>query len=145
MRTTVEMLQQQMTIWLVSRKKTYGFEEMVQHATRGVFKGFMENFTDPQRWTWDLTLAMFGRCYTLDYDKLFKVNPRNDGIALQLIVKKDYVIYLFDPDFHFITANPLLTMPVTILALHGSKSDPKFRTVVIKMLRTEELNRLEAP
>ena len=126
-------------------KKTYGFEEIVESATRGWFKGVMENFTDPQLWTWDLTFAMWGRCYTLDYDKLFKVNPRNDGIALQLIVKKDYVIYLFDPDFHFITANPLLTMPVTILALHGSKSDPKFRTVVIKMLRTEELNRLEAP
>ena len=123
--------------------KTYGFEEMVQSATRGFSHNAEENFTDARLWTWDLTLAVVGRCYTLNHDHLLQLNPLTDGILLQLVQKKDYYIYFSEPDFHFIRAWPLLTIPVTMVALHGFESN--YLSVTLKMVRTEELNRPEAP
>ena len=102
-----------------------------------------ENFTDARLWTWDLTLAVVGRCYTLNHDHLLQLNPLTDGILLQLVQKKDYYIYFSEPDFHFIRAWPLLTIPVTMVALHGFESN--YLSVTLKMVRTEELNRPEAP
>ena len=125
--------------------KTYGFEEMIQSATRGAFDRVVEDVTDPQLWTWDVTLAAMGRCYTLNYNQLFKLNPLRDGIVLNLVniqEMNDYYIYLSEPDFYFITANPL-TMPVTMVTLNGMESG--HLSIMLKMVRTEELNRLEAP
>ena len=116
--------------------KTYGFEDMIQYARHGY--SAEEDLSD---WSWDLTFAAVGRCYTLNYDQSFKVNPLIDGIRLQL-VPDDYYIYLSEPDFSFITNTPL-TMPVTMVALHGLESG--HLGVFLKMVRTEELNRLEAP
>ena len=123
--------------------KTYGFEEMIQSATRGFLHNAEENFNDPRLWTWDLTLAVVGRCYTLNHDHLLQLNPLTDGIVLELVQMKDYYVYFSEPDFHFIRANPLLTIPVTMVVLHGFES--RYLSVVLKMVRTEELNRPEAP
>ena len=123
--------------------KTYSFEEMVQSAIRGAFDRVEEDLTDPELWTWDVTFAAMGRCYTLNYDQLLKLNPLKDGIKLQLNKTKDYYIYLSEPDFYFTaTANPL-TMPVTMVTLHGMKSG--HLGIKLNVVRTEELNSLEAP
>ena len=119
--------------------KTFSLEEMVKSTMRGM----NNSVVDPQLWTWDVTFTPLGRCYTLDYDQPFKINPLKDGIALQLLDNNDYYVYLSEPDFHFIRAQPLLTVPVTMVALHGLNSS--LTTIMLKMVRTEELNRLEAP
>ena len=120
---------------------TYGFKDMIQHATHGFSN--VEDLTDPQLWSWDLTFAALGRCYTLDYDQMLKENPLEDGIEFRFVRKNDFYIYLSEPDFHFIRGNPLLTVPVTMVTLHGFES--RVLGVTLKMVRTEELNRLEAP
>ena len=121
--------------------KTFSLEEMIQCAMRGLNQ--VEDLTDPQLWTSDVTFAVLGRCYTLDYDQLFTINPLKDGIALIVVENNDYYIYFSEPDFHFIRAQPLLTVPVTMVALHGLNSS--ITSIMLKMVRTEELNRLEAP
>ena len=124
--------------------KTYGFEEIVQSATRGS-RQIVEDSTNPKLWTWDVTFAAVGRCYTLNYDQLLKLNPSEDGIVLNLvnIQENDYYIYLSEPDFYFTaTANPI-TMPVTMVTMHGMETG--HLSIRLKMVRTEELNRLEAP
>ena len=123
--------------------KTYGFKEMIQSARRGMHGDVVEDFTDSQLWAWDLTFASVGRCYTFNYDQLLKPNPLMDGIFLQLVENNytDY-LYLSEPDFNFISSNPL-SIPVTLVTLHGIESGTL--SVILKMVKTEELNRVEAP
>ena len=123
--------------------KTYSFKEMIQSARRGMYGDVVEDFTDSQLWNWDLTFASVGRCYTFDYDQLLKPNPLIDGIRLQF-VQNNYTdfLYLSEPDFNFISANPL-SMPVTMVTLHGIESGTL--SVILKMVKTEELNRVESP
>ena len=123
--------------------KTYGRKEMIGYARRGVHSVVEDfiDYVDPQLWTWDLTFATLGRCYTLNYDQLLKPNPLTDGIFLQLVNHTDS-LYLSGPGFNFTTANPLM-MPVTFVTLHGIESGTL--SVILKMVKTEELNRVEAP
>ena len=121
--------------------KTYSLEEIVQSATRGL-RQIVEDSTNPKLWTWDVTFAAMGRCYTLNYDELLKLNPLTDNIALQLVPNNDYYIFLSEPDFYFISSTSL-TMPVTMLTLHGMESG--HLGIMLKVVRTEELNRLKAP
>ena len=124
--------------------KTYDGKEMIEYAKRGVYSVVdVEDFIDSQLWTGDLTFATVGRCYTLNYDQLLKPNPLLDGIFLQL-VENNYTafLYLSEPDFNFISSNPI-SMPVTMVTLHGIESGTL--SVILKMVKTEELNRAEAP
>ena len=89
-----------------------------------------------------MTFVGVGRCFTFNYDQLLKLNTLTDGITLQLVPNNDYYIYLSEPDFNFITANPL-TMPVTMVTLHGMEAG--HLAVSLNVVGTEELNRLNAP
>ena len=65
-----------------------------------------------------------------------------DGIVL-LVQKNDYYIYLSEPDFYFTATSNPLAMPVTMVTLNRMESGQL--GVFLKMVRTEELNRPEAP
>ena len=122
--------------------ETYGFKEIIQNATRGIWLSGVDNLTDPQLWTWDVTFTAVGRCFTLNYHQLLRLNLNMNGILLRL-QKNDYYVYLSGPDFFFTATSNPLTMPVTMVTLHGNESG--VRSVFLKMARTEELNRPEAP
>ena len=108
------------------RDKTFAIGEVVVSATQGYQSNFANNLSvsDPQLWTSDMTMAMVGRCYTLHYDRLLKVDQETESIIIDL-VPANYYVFLHDPDFFLFTINPL-TMPTTTLNLNLQEMEASY-------------------
>ena len=98
--------------------------------------------SDPGLWSSDLTMAMFGRCYTLNYGQLLKVDQETDSIMINL-VPANYYVYLHDPDFFLVTINAL-TMPTQFLTV-SELNIGSYLGLALERVEMVKLNRLEAP
>ena len=72
--------------------KTFGFNELIVSARQGLLSNIVKNLSDPRLWTSDLTLVLTGRCYTLNYDQLLKVDQETESVWVNLFPENYYVI-----------------------------------------------------
>ena len=124
--------------------KTSGINEVVVSATQGYQSNVVSNLSvsDPGLWSSDLTMAMFGRCYALNYDQLLKVDQETDSIVINL-VPENYYVFLHDPDFFLVTINAL-TMPTQFLTVN-KLNDGSYLGLAFERVDRVKLNRLETP
>ena len=122
------------------REKTFAIGEVVLSATQGYQSHSLNNLSvsDPQLWTSDMTMAMAGRCYTLHYDQLLKVDQETESIIIDL-VPANYYVYLHDPDFFLFTINPL-TMPTITLNLNLQEMKASYLGISLELVQREKLN-----
>ena len=119
-------------------KKTFGISEVIVSATQGYQSNVVNNlsdFSDPLLWTSDMTMAMVGRCYTLNYDQLLKVDEETESIVINLI-PANYYVFLHHPDFFLFTFNPL-TMPTTAVNLQAMNASYLF--ITLDLVQREKL------
>ena len=121
--------------------KTFGFNEVIVSATQGYLSNTVMNLSDPQLWTSDLTLVLTGRCYTLNYDQLLKVDQETESVWVNL-VPENYFVILHHPDFSLFTINPL-SIPTTAFNLQVSNAS--YTGLILEMIQIENINRPEVP
>ena len=121
--------------------KTFGIREVIVSATQGYQSNVVRNLSvsDPHLWTWDMTMAMVGRCYTLHYEQLLKVDQETDSIVVNL-VPGNYYIGLHHPDFFLFTINPL-TMPMTTVNLQ--ERNGSYLSIALEQVQREKLNEVD--
>ena len=117
--------------------KTFAIGEVIVSATQGYQSNLVSNLSDPQLWTSDMTMAMVGRCYTLHYDQLLKVDQETEAIIIDL-VPANYYVFLHDPDFFLFTINPL-TMPTTTVNLNVQEMKKSYLGISLELVRREKL------
>ena len=119
------------------RNKTFGISEVIVSATQGYQSNVVSNLSvsDPQLWTSDMTMAMVGRCYTLNYEQLLKVDEETESIVINL-VPANYYVYLHNPDFFLFTINPL-TMPTTAVNLEAKNGS--YLAITLELVQIEKL------
>ena len=127
--------------------KTFGIDEVIVEATQGYLSNIVRNLpvSDSQLWTSDMTMAMLGRCYTLNYDQLLEVDQETESIIINL-VPQNYYVYLHDPDFFLFTINPL-AMPTTEVDLQSAVQmmNAPSLGLILEMVQVENLDRPGAP
>ena len=64
------------------------------------------NLSRPEFWTWDVTTAFFGRCFSLKYDQEMGTDVLRDPIAFDLNETLTYSIIIHDPNLGLPTFNP---------------------------------------
>ena len=99
-----------------------------------------KNLSDPGFWTWDVSLAVGGRCYTLNYEANLTMDQEKDSLLFEPALKRSIHVILHEPNF-FIPKLNLLTLPtgrepITFL---------RFKTLTLEVIRWEKINRPEAP
>ena len=86
------------------REKTFDLKDAVLFAQHGA-KEFV-NLGRPEFWTWDITTAFVGKCFTLNYDQDMGTDVLKDTIAFSLNESLIYSIIIHDPNFGMPAFNP---------------------------------------
>ena len=120
------------------RNNTFGIDEVIVDATQGYKSSIVRHLpvSDSRLWTSDMTMTMPGRCYTLNYDQLLKVDQETEAVVVDL-VPGNYYLYLHHPDFFLFTINPL-TMPTTAVDLQVMNAS--YLGLVLEMVQVNNLN-----
>ena len=85
------------------KQKTFNLEETVLQGHHGVDR---VNLSRSEFWTWDLTTAFVGRCFSLKYDQEMGTDVLRDPIAFDLNETLTYSIIIHDPNLGLPTFNP---------------------------------------
>ena len=95
-------------------EKTFALAETVLRGHHGFENS--ENLGSPVFWTWDVTTAFVGRCFSLNYDQDLGTNVLDDLIGFDLNETLAYSIIIHDPNLGLPTFNPstLPTIKATI-------------------------------
>ena len=126
--------------------QTHGINEVIVNATHGYSSNVTAELelSDPNLWTSDMTLAMNGRCYTLNYNRQLKVDKEIDSIIINL-VPANYYLFLHDPDFFFPTINPL-TLPLKYITVNQQElTNTSYLGLTVEVVEKQNLNREEVP
>ena len=85
-------------------KKTFDLTEAVLSGQHGFENS--KNLSSPLFWTWDVTTAFVGKCFSLNYDQDLGTNVLKDLIVFDLNETLAYSIVIHDPNFGLPTFNP---------------------------------------
>ena len=86
------------------KEKTFDLKETVIRGLHGAVGSV--NLSSPEFWTWDLTTAFVGRCFSLNYDQEMGTDILRDPIGFDLNETLTYSIIIHDPNFGLPTFNP---------------------------------------
>ena len=120
--------------------RTYNFSETIESASHGFVSRTAKNLSDPGLWTWNMSLAAFGKCYTLNYSSNLTMDQERDSLFFQLSPNKSATFFLHESDFFIPTFNPL-TLPTAKEHIDSSH----FKRMILELTRWEKINRPEAP
>ena len=59
--------------------RTYNLSETIESASHGFVSRTAKNLSDPGLWTWDMSLAAWGRCFTLNYETNLTMDQVKDS------------------------------------------------------------------
>ena len=99
-----------------------------------------KNLTRSKYWSWDLTVSLDGRCFTLDFDQKVGMDLTVDALMIHLNKSLTYYLFLHPPDLNLITYN-VLTMPVYQTILDFNQTGDKYCMFMMKLIRHERINR----
>ena len=125
---------------LLRNLRTYDLSETIEATSHGVTSKSMKNLSDPDFWTWDMTMVALGKCYTLNYSSNLTMDQERDSLLFQLSPNKSARFFFHESDFFISTFNPL-SLPTTKEHIGSSH----FKTLILELTRWEKINRPEAP
>ena len=116
-----------------------GFQDCVEQETfnnsakaqRGV--GF-QRFVDPSLWTWDVTAAIDGRCFTLNFDEPLTIDLSVDSLVFNLEEDMVYYLFIHQPDFFILTYNPL-TMPAVDMLISFNETGRSYLALILEVIK----------
>ena len=116
-----------------------GFQDCVEQETfnnsakaqRGV--GF-QRFVDPSLWTWDVTAAIDGRCFTLNFDEPLTIDLSVDSLVFNLEEDMVYYLFIHQPDFFILTYNPL-TMPTVDMLISFNETGRSYLALILEVIK----------
>ena len=85
-------------------EKTFDLKESVLRGRHGTAN--KANLSSPEFWTWDITTAFVGRCFSLNYEQQLGTDVLKDLISFDLNETLTYSIIIHDPNFGLPTFNP---------------------------------------
>ena len=115
-----------------------GFQDCVEQETfnnsakaqRGV--GF-QRFINPSLWTWDVTAAIDGRCFTLNFDEPLTIDLSVDSLVFNLEEDMVYYLFIHQPDFFILTYNPL-TMPTVDMLISFNETGRSYLALILEVI-----------
>ena len=126
------------------KNKTFSFKDLIVSATRGnAFSKTSKNISDFSFWTWDMTVAAVGRCYTLDYNVPVGTDEVKDTLVIKFNRSPDYYAILHQTDLFAITVNRLAA--TTYRQLDAKMFDGVAQTLTLQAVKWKKLNRPEQP
>ena len=93
--------------------RTYNFSETIESASHGFVSRTAKNLSDPGLWTWDMPLAVGGRCYTLNYEANLTMDQTKDSLLFEPTLNRSVHVILHESNFFIPTLNPLTLPTVT--------------------------------
>ena len=124
------------------KNKTFSFKELVLDATHGTNTDNHKNLSDFNVWTWDMTLPVLGRCYTLDYDVPVGIDLEDDIMMIRLNESLAYIVVLHETSLFAVTTNRLAA---TTYRLLSPKTDNRTTQLTLEAAKWERRNRPELP
>ena len=97
-------------------------------------QGIAGNFLPPAAWTWDVTAAIDGRCFTLNFEQLLSIDISVDSLVFDLDEEMTYYLFLHQPDFFLVTYNPL-TMPTVDMVLNFKDIGENYMTLFLEVCK----------
>ena len=91
-------------------------------------------------WTWDVTNAMQGRCYTIQYDQKLQIEMEKDSLIIDLNKELRLSVFLHQPGFFLLTYNSL-TMPTLDLVLDHTEVGDSYLTLMLEVVQHQRLSR----
>ena len=91
-------------------------------------------------WSWDVTNAMQGRCYTIQYDQELQIEMEKDSLIIDLNENLRFSIFLHQPGFFLLTYNSL-TMPTFDMVLDHNEIGDSYLTLMLEVVKHEKLSR----
>ena len=93
-----------------------------------------DNFLNPALWTWDVSAAIDGRCFTLNFDQPLSIDISVDSLVFNLDENMTYYLFLHQPHFFILTYNPL-TMPTVDMVLNFKDIGRNYITLFLEVRR----------
>ena len=75
---------------------------------------------DPDMWVTEVTVALQGRCYTLNYTEHLKTDPSVDGLLFNFDPFLTYHAFIHQPGFFLFSFNPLSLPDINLLLEESS-------------------------
>ena len=99
----------------------------------------------PEFWTSDVSLSLFGRCYTMHLDVKLGVSI-STSIILYLNPNLTYQIFFHQPDIYYSAFNPVALAEASVRKTLSLKvTGNQFLVFTLELVRRERLNRAENP
>ena len=122
--------------WCPGAKTSEEFKDCIEIETFNnsatARQGIAGNHLNPSAWTWDVTAAIDGRCFTLNFDQLLSIDISVDSLVFDLDKKMTYYLFLHQPDFFLVTYNPL-TMPTVDMVLNFKDIGENYMTLFLEV------------
>ena len=108
-------------------------------STISIWLRFLPHF-NCRYWTWDVTNAMQGRCYTIQYDQKLQIEMEKDSLIIDLNKELRLFVFLHQPGFFLLTYNSL-TMPTLDLVLDHTEVGDSYLTLMLEVVQHQRLSR----
>ena len=126
------------------KNNTFSFKDLVVSASHGYpFTNTFKNLSDFSFWTWDMTVAVAGRCYTLDYNVPVGIDQEKDILVIKLNRSLNHYAILHQTDLFALTTNRLAA--TTYRQLDAKMFDGATQTLTLQAVKWKQLNRPERP
>ena len=142
---------QSYNLWCKSANSTADFEKCIEEETFGlndtVIQAWVagENVTGPEFWNSDVSLSLFGRCYTVHLDVKLGVSI-STSINLWLNPNMTYQIFFHQPDIYYSAFNPVALAEASVRrSLSFEDIGHQYLAFTLELVRRERLNRPENP
>ena len=88
----------------------------------------------PSLWTWDVTAAIDGRCFTLNFDQPLTIDLSVDSLVFNLEEDMVYYLFIHQPDFFILTYNPL-TMPTVDMLISFNETGRSYLALILEVIK----------
>lgn len=124
--------------WCPGANRSQDFEDCVKGETFNnsakAQQGITGDFLSPDLWTWDVSAAIDGRCFTFNFDQLLSIDISVDSLVFSLDENMTYYLFLHQPDFFILTYNPL-TIPTVDMVLNFKDIGKNYITLFLEVQR----------
>ena len=138
--------------WCESANSTADFENCIEKETFSLNDTVIaalvaagKDLTGPEFWSSDVSLSLFGRCYTMHLDVKLGANALT-SIILSLNPNMTYQIFFHQLDIFYPTFNPVALAEASVRrTLSIEVTGNQFVLFTLELVRRERLNRAENP
>ena len=128
---------------LCIKNKTFSFKDLVVSATHGTNIETRKNLSDFNLWTWDMTVPVAGRCYTLDYNVPVGIDVESDTLMIELNTRYLFVVVLHETTLFAMTTNRLAA--TTYIQIDAKMHNGSAQQLCLEAVKWKRLNQPEQP